>query len=1234
MPALAPATPTRAPATRTPEAMATRPSGGARPGGGAPSGPSTVRSSTLLPLQGAPTAIPQVSVKVAPGELDLSKGPLAIPADVVESLKDGGELDVKVRLPGLAQGELKLRRRGEHFSSTREQGILLTHPALARFSAATPTVLVLRVADEVVTGWVGLGTPGPAKGGKGSLFEAMTKASDVLGWAGLSGIRIPTFHNKFADGVIDVRAEKLAFTVGGFLKGTASAALDNKALSFDGSAQIKIPGGNTGELQIRKDPAGVLAGKLDLAVNIGSVAGNVTATLTGGFVSILGSVAYNGDRMSGKVTLVATDEATARDITLKKPEAGAEVPIELPGPDKPVKPGKRAFCGWGQLTFRVTDWLAGTATVIINSKGQATVIGEIAPPKEFLLFDEIPWKQRIFKLEIRAGYGIPVVGQVAIFANIALDAIAKVGPGKLYRIKLTGAYSTDPRVTKQLTIEGTINISAFAGLRLRAEAGLVVTIISHDIKAGVGLNALAGVRGYVEAIPRIGMRELQPGKRQYFIQGHLEIAAQPVLGFSGDLFVELETPWWSPLSDKRWTWPLFSIEYPLPGEFGIGADVDYVLGSKQWPKVEFGEVDFDSSKFLTDVMNDNADSGRGGEKKKQGDWKEGLGGGAPGGAKNKRGTGKGKAGEQGEDIGPIGEDMRFSDGRESHRLWIDEKGADTTTMLASDGGKIESTLGKWNEKSAIVLPADASQAKTLLAVARQQAERLGELADKLGKRKQAAKNAREFHKRYGKLVGGKKEKGKKDLKKAQAEVRRAQRALEATVEQLAKILVTMPFAPLARAAPMHNGTVKVEIVAHKIAPAIRIQGAELSVLFPRLLGGPIGRAINKAAERLVQKAWADLGDTGRIGKEVRKVRIRNGEVNVRAYQLLLQNLGPIAALITGIGRPMRVPNLEPRARQSLPLLPPTFVHFPAYPKSPGKKLFSAQFITELKRQLAIQQRYLNQLRVDEWFVNLAKFKMDRDVYLQLDASARKTVRQEYDQQAASAKDRTAETVAREQRRLDRVLIALAQHGVRDTVVVSESGKPDRVIELSYGLRGDIISQLVRAQKRAPAVRVALDELRRAQREDEMPELIRSRYPGLKEVMKLRIGGRTGGEKAARAHYEQDLPALLKKTTEWESLATEASDLAMAHRGDMVAGGYDRFPLFPRPPGKVDDSSEWKRYLARLREFVGPSDVNSKIGSDWSRLVGDVKKNVARQVPTHEAQPLNRINLRLIVQGSA
>jgi hypothetical protein len=280
------------------------------------------------------------------------------------------------------------------------------------------------------------------------------------------------------------------------------------------------------------------------------------------------------------------------------------------------------------LNFAITEWMTGTAQVIIDNEGHITVVGEIRPPAEVELFAQRDYIKEIFKFEVRTLYGVPLVGNVFLFANIGLEALAKLGPGKIYNIALIGTYSTDPAVLQNFSLAASLNISAFAGLRLRAEGGLGVELLDHDIKAGVGLNALAGVRGYVEATPTIGYRETadpeQGKKGEYYIKGHMELAAQPFLDFSGDLFVELDSPWWSPAPDKTWTWPLGSLEYPLPGEFGIGANVDYIIGSPELPEIQFGEVNFDSGKFMTDLMNDHVPQGSSGEQERQGEWEEGA----------------------------------------------------------------------------------------------------------------------------------------------------------------------------------------------------------------------------------------------------------------------------------------------------------------------------------------------------------------------------------------------------------------------------------------------------------------------------------------------------------------------------------------------------------------------------------------------------------------------------------
>lgn len=1160
-----------------------------------------------------------MSGKVAGDEVDLSKGMLAIATDVAESVKDGGELDVKVRLPGLAQGELKLRRRRDHFSTVREQGILLTHPALAGFSAANPTVLVLRVADDAVTGWVGLGMPGPAKGGARSVFDAMAKGGELLGWVGLSRITIPTFHNKFADGVIDLRAEKLAFTVGGFLSGTASAALDNKALSFDGSAKIQIPGGTSGELQIKKDPTGVLAGKLDLAVNIGSVAGNVTATLTQGFVSILGSVAYNGDRMSGKVTLVATDEATARDITLKKPEAGADVPIELPGPDKPVKPGKRAFCGWGQLTFRVTDWLAGTATVIVNSKGQATVIGEIAPPKEFILFHEIPFKQPIFKLEIRAGYGIPVVGQVAIFASIALDAIAKIGPGKLYNIKLKGAYSTDPRVAKQLSIEGTLNISAFAGLRLRAEAGLVVTIIAHDIKAGVGLNAFAGVRGYVEATPRIGMRELQPGKRQYFIQGHLEIAAQPVLGFSGDLFVAIETPWWSPLSDKRWTWPLFSIEYPLPGEFGIGADVDYVLGSKQWPKIEFGEVDFDSSKFLTDVMNDNADSGRGGEQKKQGDWKEGVGGGGPGGAKNKGGAGK-KPGELGSDSEPVGETLSFSDGKESHRLWFAEKPGEAKLMIASKEQTVPERLTELKGQVKYLLKGDQAGAEQLIGKAQAQLPKVQDEAKQVAAMKEAERKAEETYKKHGKDKG--KKKGKKASRKEKnKKLKTDEKKLEVILKDLFSLMLMQDWKNITRSATwsakLHTNPIKgnapVAIVGSGKMAALQLAKSPGVTALDAIEGGPVGAAMNPAgrnASAIAKKAVLKEKEA------LEKVPIAGAKVQARAYKELEKIADRIPPPIAKLGGTLKITNLSPTpkvARMRPVWAPPVVfnVHVTVNPK------YQTKFESEMRKQLRDQQAELNKLTVDTWVARIDTYKSKLlDKFTLLDKDARAAVAAEIREKLKAAKaDPESEAIA--------IASAIEELARFEKWLADAKIDPLKMPPKLRKRHGWLKFSVKVAQNLGPA-REKLREFM-AQHGD----LSKLDAAQEKEFVKLsndaKMVGRSGQEKIFSSLHEDAIRILAKEKnakSKWDDWGAKGKSLhALLHNPDQVAGGHgaiDPSSTVKKPvrPAETATDVEWAKYdaeyetyKAALSKFVGNSWINSIIGSGWGNKIPGLKAEI-------------------------
>lgn len=619
----------------------------AAPEAGAVASPTPSAPSPTSPAAGAPpdtaAAPPGAGAAEAPAEeVELMGAATFVPPATVRDYlagrgKRGGP--VRARFGTLASGVINVGETTEGYQTPRGgkqlQSLPLVHPFFEplRQRGLVQPVLAIRMARSEIAGYL---TAASAKGQPldyKAILGVMDKHAEALGWLGLDDLRFPSVTNTLEGGNLNFKVPDFTFRIGGFVRGSGELGLSNDVVTFAASAGIKIKKGVAeGTFNVERDKSGLLYGRAELPVNFAKFSGNLIAELGSGTFRIEGLVAYRSEKFDGEVKLIVTDETEARNIARTKlpPEkivASAEETAGKPAAGKGPRPGPRAVAGWGTLTFRLTEWLAGQATVIIDSEGRITVVGEIAPPAEVELFPQRDYIKPLPKFEARAAYGIPLVGNIFVFANIGFEALAKLGPGKLYKIKIAGTYSTDPGVLQDFSIEGTLNISAFAGLRVRGEGGAGLELLGHDIKAGVGVFALAGVRGYVEATPKIGYREKadpELGKKgESYLRGHMEIAAQPFLGLGGDLFVELDSPWWSPAPDKKWTWPLGELEYPLPGEFGIGADIDYLIGSGKLPEVQFGEVDFSAEKFMTDLMNDHVPPKKVGEEEKKGEWREG-----------------------------------------------------------------------------------------------------------------------------------------------------------------------------------------------------------------------------------------------------------------------------------------------------------------------------------------------------------------------------------------------------------------------------------------------------------------------------------------------------------------------------------------------------------------------------------------------------------------------------------
>jgi hypothetical protein len=592
------------------------------------------------PAPAAGAKAPAPADATAPGVMELKgmKDDFTPPASIASYLDGQPEAMVNVRFGNIASGTVKMSKGPGGTYTIKPQGIALTHPLFARIRDAAPSLeprLIISAQKGQLHGYIGLAAaakvPEP-----GSLAYHFARAPELLG---LAGIKLDVVKNKVTNtidgGSLNLGLKGIPIKMGAVFSGAINLDVVDEAITFDGSAQISIKGLQGGTLALQRSAEGLITGRATVPLELTkSVSGNVDVSWDGRAITGEGKAAYQGEKLSGELTVKLMDKDQAAQLEEQK-KAPSEAPGEAPAGAKEAAPAAAArtkskkveyvVFGEGDLSFAFTDWLTGTAHTILDPKGDVTIIGKITPQKEFELFKQQDYPKPLFKVEVRAAYGIPVVGNIFLFANIGMDAFAKLGPAKFYNIIVQGTYSTAPEKNKDFSIQGTFNISAAAGLHLRAEGGAGLEVLGHDIKAGVGVTGTAGIKAYAEATPIIGYRETGAGtadkKGEFFIRGELEVAGQPFLGLSGDLFVAVESPWWSPLPDKKWTWPLGEKEWPIGGSFGLLASVDYVFGSKQWPTIEFKPVDFSADKFMTDMLGDHTKpKTEPGEQK--GQWKE------------------------------------------------------------------------------------------------------------------------------------------------------------------------------------------------------------------------------------------------------------------------------------------------------------------------------------------------------------------------------------------------------------------------------------------------------------------------------------------------------------------------------------------------------------------------------------------------------------------------------------
>ena len=556
----------------------------------------------------------------------------------------GKAVFIPVKIGKIASGELKVKQSKKAkeggdpatYFIYKNQGIALTAFEFLdplRGPNFTPVVALDATDQENIKGVLSVKVKDTVAPDPRVLIQQINKNLEPLGLLGVKQFNVPNYTNEVVGGKINLQVNDLKTQIAGYLDATATFGLNAGVFVFDINAHVDIEGLASGDFHVKRGEDKKFSGEGTIQTQIANVNGQLDVTYAAGDVTIKGKVGIESEKFSGELNFMVADQKTA-DKTMQA-ELGIETIEEeskKPADPKEVKKTKanQKVVGWGTVTARITPWLEGKASVGIDSKGQVTIIGEITTPDEIELMEQKGKKIDLFNVEIKGGYGVPLVGQIGLFASIGMFINAGFGPLILKDVGFKGKYSTDPNVKQNFEITGKLNIGAFAIVGLEAEAGAFLTLLGHDIKAGINLTAAAGIRAYAEVEPTFLYEEKAApdgGKiGEAWLKGHFEAAAQLFLKLSGAFFVELDSPWWSPAPDDRWDYPLFDVEYPIGDSMGIGGDVEWLVGSDDAPELEFSPVEFDPDKFHSDIMADpppGKGGGKSGEQEGDGKWDDG-----------------------------------------------------------------------------------------------------------------------------------------------------------------------------------------------------------------------------------------------------------------------------------------------------------------------------------------------------------------------------------------------------------------------------------------------------------------------------------------------------------------------------------------------------------------------------------------------------------------------------------
>ncbi|GHC57857.1 eCIS core domain-containing protein [Ulvibacter litoralis] len=384
----------------------------------------------------------------------------------------------------------------------------------------------------------------------------------------LQGVKTASITATYAENTFTAAGEA-ELDVPGIQRGAMTATYTEEGFSIGGDFQLKddIPGirGGSVAATISKqngEEAYSIFVSGTAQPDIPGIDTALSVTYENGALTIAGTADYSRGMLSGSVNIGATNRTIGED-----------------GEPNGAPDGIMRVYGGGSLTLTFTPWLQATAGVQFLPNGEIEVTGRIALPSAVDVFNRKSIDRNLFSMpaiEIPI-FAIPLgprsIGLVARITG-GLDFSAGFGPGQLRDLYADVTYNPDREEETTISGHGEFAIPADAGLTLRGDLGLGVSIGIASLTGGIEIAGELGLEGEAAAevdvnwSPQMGLAIDATGR----------ITVQPKFTFDVNAFARASLDLWLFSISETWRYNLASFSWGPDIQFGIVFPIHYREG--------------------------------------------------------------------------------------------------------------------------------------------------------------------------------------------------------------------------------------------------------------------------------------------------------------------------------------------------------------------------------------------------------------------------------------------------------------------------------------------------------------------------------------------------------------------------------------------------------------------------------------------------------------------------------